>query len=151
MKEKVEKLLGEKIKESGQDHGQYWIKVEAEQIGPVLEKLCKDEKLFDMLTDICGLDNETGEDRFQVIYHILSTQEKKRLRIKIDVPQDSMSVPSVCHIFRGADWLERETYDMYGIRFKDHPDLRRILMHEDFLDYPLRRDFPLRGWREEVD
>ncbi len=150
MEEKIKNLLGSKIIDSGIDRNQYWILVNHKEIIDVVKSLTTgSENLFDMLTDICGVDNSPEVNRFQVVYHLLSTQDKFRLRIKVNVPADTMTVPSIVNVFKGANWLERETYDMYGIRFEGHPDMRRILMHEDFLDFPLRKDFPLRGWREE--
>ncbi len=100
---------------------------------------------FDLLVDICGVDrSEMGlEPRFAVVYHLVSTRHRHRLRLKFPVPEDDPVVPSVTDVWVGADWFERETYDMFGIRFLGHPNLKRILTHEQFEAHPLRKDYPV--------
>ena len=100
---------------------------------------------FDLLIDICGVDYLGNEPRFEVVYHLVSTTTKKRLRLKVPVMIEDLRVPSITSIWKSAGWFEREVYDMYGINFDGHPDLRRILMPYNFKDYPLRKDFPLKG------
>ena len=109
---------------------------------------------FDHMTDICSADYPEDEDRFEVIYHLLSLSHGKRIRLKARVSEGHPSIASVTGIWRGAEFLEREVYDMMGIRFTGHPDLRRILMPEDYTEgYPLRKDFPAegRGWRSQFE
>jgi len=109
---------------------------------------------FDHMTDICSADYPEDEDRFEVIYHLLSLSHGKRIRLKSRVSEGHPSIASVTEIWRGAEFLEREVYDMMGIRFTGHPDLRRILMPEDYTEgYPLRKDFPAegRGWRSQFE
>ena len=99
---------------------------------------------FRQLTDIAGVDYPERENRFDVIYHFLSFKWNVRLRIKTEISENG-SLPSICSIFPAANWFEREAFDMYGIQFTDHPDLRRILTDYGFEGYPLRKDFPLTG------
>ena len=112
------------------------------------------EMAFDHITDICSADYPTDRDRFEVIYHLLSLPHGCRIRVKTRVPEDNPALPSVTGVWRGAEFLEREVFDMMGITFTGHPDLRRILMPEDYAEgYPLRKDFPAegRGWRSQYD
>ena len=96
--------------------------------------------------DGCGLSAyPNAQDRFGVVYVLLSTATGSRLCVKTYVNDPEPSLPSVCPLWKGADWLEREVYDMFGIMFAGHPDLRRILMPEEFTAFPLRKDYPLRG------
>ena len=106
---------------------------------------CKQELDFDYLVDVSSVDNMGEEPRFEVVYELYSLQTHVHLRIKARVSEDSLEVPSVVHLWPTADWHEREVYDMMGISFKNHPDLRRILMWEGYPYYPLRKDFPLAG------
>ncbi len=100
---------------------------------------------FDFLSDLCGVDYMGRAPRFEVVYHLYSLQHRHRLRMKTSPPDDDLTVPSVVSIWKTADWHERECYDLLGITFTDHPDLRRILTPDGFKEYPLRKDFPLRG------
>jgi len=102
---------------------------------------------FVNLIDICGVDYPKREDRFDVVYHLLSPRQNLRIRIKI-ATGEFKPVPSACAVFPGADWFEREAWDMYGILFTDHPDLRRILTDYGFEGHPLRKDFPTTGFVE---
>ena len=112
------------------------------------------EAAFDQLTDICSVDYPEDQLRFEVVYHLHSLPLGQRLRLKARITGDDPTIASVTGIWKGAEFLEREVYDMMGIRFSGHPDLRRILMPEDYAEgYPLRKDFPTegRGWRSEFD
>lgn len=109
---------------------------------------------FDHLTDICAADYPDDFERFEILYQLLSLPHRRRLRIAVRVPEDEPKVASVTGIWKGANFLEREVFDLMGIRFDGHPDLRRILLPEDFDEgYPLRKDFPTegRGWRSRFD
>ena len=109
---------------------------------------------FDQLTDICSVDYPEDQLRFEVVYHLHSLPLRQRLRLKVRLTEDDPTIASVTGIWKGAEFLEREVFDMMGIRFSGHPDLRRILMPEDYAEgYPLRKDFPTegRGWRSEFD
>jgi len=100
---------------------------------------------FDYLVDICGVDRFKKENRFEVIYNIWSEKLKYRIRLRVKVDEKDLQLDSVTSIWKSADWYERETYDMFGIVFLNHPDLRRIYMPEEFEYFPLRKDFPLIG------
>jgi len=103
---------------------------------------------FDMLAELTAVDYlkfPGARDRFGVIYGLLNTESGERVYVKTFLNEPDVSLPSVYSIWRGADWLEREVYDMYGIHFEGHPDLRRILMPEEFTSWPLRKDYPMRG------
>ena len=99
---------------------------------------------FKMLVDLCGVDYPERENRFDVVYNLLSLSHNRRVRVKVETDEDT-PVPSIVGVFSVANWFERETWDMYGIRFSGHPDLRRILTDYGFEGHPLRKDFPLTG------
>ena len=102
---------------------------------------------FDMLADLCGADKGPEEDpRFEVNYHLFSTKHYNRLRLKVLLSEDEPNILSVVTVWKTANWHERETFDMFGIIFENHPDLRRILLPSDFDGHALRKDYPLRGY-----
>jgi NADH-quinone oxidoreductase subunit C len=99
---------------------------------------------FDFLSDVTAVDYlGKKEPRFEVVYHLLSLPRHRRVRIKVAVPEAAPEVDSLVPLWKAADWLEREVWDMFGIRFRGHPDLRRILLYEEFRGYPLRKDYPV--------
>ena len=100
---------------------------------------------YSMLLDLSGGDNFGEEPRFEVVYELLHLERNEHIRFKVAVNEDNLSVPTVSDIWATADWHEREAYDMYGVTFAGHPDLRRILMWEGYPYFPLRKDFPLAG------
>src|SRR6266550_6236498 len=113
-----------------------------------LLQLLKEQGGFDMLVDLTAVDYlryPGARDRFGVIYCLLNTTTGMRLYVKTHLNEPDLTIPSAFPLWKGADWMEREVYDMYGITFSGHPDLRRILMPEEFTSYPLRKDYPLRG------
>ena len=131
--------------EISDDFNQLQISISTNQILDVVDFIKNDEACeFRQITDIAGVDFPDRQKRFDVIYHFLSFKHNSRLRIKIIIGEDE-SIPSITSIFPAANWFEREAFDMYGIQFKDHPDLRRILTDYGFEGYPLRKDFPLSG------
>ena len=101
--------------------------------------------LYSTMTDLFAVDRFGGVPRFEIVYLLNSISLKERVLVKVRL-EDGESVPTVSDLWRAAEWLEREAYDMFGIRFENHPDLRRILMVEDFDGYPLRKDFPTEGY-----
>ena len=102
---------------------------------------------FDFLADLCGVDRGVEEEpRFEVNYHLFSTTKHHRVRLKVVLGEDDIHVPTVSNVWRTADWHERETYDLFGVIFDGHPDLRRILLPDDWQGHALRKDFPLRGY-----
>jgi NADH-quinone oxidoreductase subunit C len=120
----------------------------AERIVEVLAKLRDDPACqLEVLIDICGVDYPARAKRFDVVYHLLSPRKNLRIRVKVQTDEDT-PVPSVIPVFPAANWYEREAYDMYGILFSGHPDLRRLLTDYGFEGYPLRKDFPLSGYKE---
>ena len=100
---------------------------------------------FTLCSDVTGIDWATRKNRFTVVYNIFSLKNNIRLRLKADIDESDCSVDSVSSVWQSANWQERETYDMYGIKFNNHPDLRRMYMPEEFEYHPLRKDFPLMG------
>ena len=110
-------------------------------------RFLKENHQFDLLADLTGGDRGPEEDpRFEVNYHLFSTKHHNRLRLKLLLREDAARVESVTGVWKAADWHERETFDMFGVIFEGHPDLRRILMPSDFDGFALRKDFPLRGY-----
>jgi NADH-quinone oxidoreductase subunit C len=102
---------------------------------------------FDFLADICGVDRGVEEEpRFEVNYHLFSTAKHHRLRLKVLLNEEDVHVPTVTGVWRTANWHERETFDLFGVIFDGHPDLRRILLPDDWQGHALRKDFPLRGY-----
>ena len=105
------------------------------------------ETRFDFLSDICGADRGPEEDpRFEVNYHLFSTTKHHRIRLKVLLSETDVHVPTVTSVWRTANWHERETFDLFGVIFDGHPDLRRILLPDDWQGHALRKDFPLRGY-----
>jgi NADH-quinone oxidoreductase subunit C len=128
--------------------GELTLEVERDQIANVLRYLRDDPHcLFTSLLDICGVDYPGREMRFDVVYHLLSPQLNHRIRLKLPTDADT-PVPSAVGVFPAANWYEREAFDLYGILFSGHPDLRRILTDYGFQGHPLRKDFPLTGFVE---
>ena len=120
------------------------ILADAERLPEVLS-FAKSELAFDYLVDISSLDNYGEDPRFTLVYHLYGYSHRCYLRLKTNVSEEKSEAPTVIGIWRTADWHEREIYDMMGIRFRGHPDLRRILMWEGYPYFPLRKDFPLAG------
>ena len=128
--------------------GELTFTVAVSRIADVLQTLRDDPACrFEVLIDICGVDWPARAARFDVVYHLLSPRLNQRVRIKLETDEDT-AVPSVIDVFPAANWYEREAYDMYGILFTGHPDLRRLLTDYGFQGHPLRKDFPLSGYVE---
>jgi NADH-quinone oxidoreductase subunit C len=141
------KLRG-KVKAFSLPAGQLTLEVEAPDILDVLSFLYDDASCqFWSFIDVCGVDYPERKKRFDVVYHLLSPKQNKRIRIKVQA-DETTQVPSCVSIYPGANWYERETYDLYGVLFSGHPDMRRILTDYGFEGYPLRKDFPLTGFVE---
>ena len=128
--------------------GELTIKAEAKDIVTVVTGLRDDPRcLFCCIIDVTAVDWPERENRFDVVYHLLSPKNNIRVRVKVETDEVT-PVPSIIGVFPGADWFERETYDLYGILFTGHPDMRRILTDYGFEGHPLRKDFPLTGFVE---
>ena len=141
--EKVQARFGAVISHPLEFRGEFTVIVPREKIVEICQFL--KECGFDMLTDLSGVDNYGENPRFEVAYHLYSIAQRCRLRLKVKLDEDEMFLDTVTGVWRTADWHEREAYDMFGIRFRGHPDLKRILMWEGYPHYPLRKDFPLAG------
>jgi NADH-quinone oxidoreductase subunit C len=129
-------------------HGELTIVVAPADIVAVVKQLRDDERCrYVSIIDITAVDWPSREQRFDVVYHFLSPSHNRRIRVKIAVGE-STSVPSIIEVFPGADWFEREVYDLYGVPFAGHPDMRRLLTDYGFEGHPLRKDFPLTGFVE---
>ena len=134
--------------------GELTLQLRREGIVEVCRFLRDDPDLdFDHITDICSVDYPEDEERFEVVYHFYSIRRRQRIRVKARIPEEDCTIDSLTGFWRGANFLEREVYDMMGIRFNHHPDLRRILLTDDFDGFPLRKDFPTegRGWRNTFE
>lgn len=142
--EKVSAAAGKLKVETSEHHNEACIVIEREGALGFFRKLRNQADLdFDMLTDLTAVDFLGREPRFEVVYQFLSLAKNHRLRVKIRVPESDVRVHSLSEIWKSANWLEREAYDMFGVHFDGHPDLRRILMYEEFEGHPLRKDYPV--------
>ncbi|WP_456434318.1 NADH-quinone oxidoreductase subunit C [Thermosulfuriphilus sp.] len=153
LKARLKDRFGEDILEFVEFRGDLTIEISREKQFEILKALKEDPAFgFDMLIDVIGLDNfppPEGGLRFEVLYLLLSTKTNERLRVKVRVPEDDPRLRSVTSIWKAADWPERETYDMFGVVFEGHPNLKRLLMWDEFPAYPLRKDYALEGEGEE--
>jgi NADH-quinone oxidoreductase subunit C len=143
------KLLGAKLQEKIEFRGESTFVILPADLREVA-KFCKDELSFDYLIDISSVDNFGEEPRFEIVYELYSMTLAIHLRLKLRVSEDTGEVATVSDIWPTANWHEREIFDMMGIRFADHPDLRRILMWEGYPYFPLRKEFPLEGLPSEM-
>jgi NADH-quinone oxidoreductase subunit C len=124
--------------------GETSLTVESDEIAR-LSLFCRDQLGFDYLLDLSGADHFGEEPRYEVVYELYSMAKGEWLRLKVKVSEDALDIPTVSTVWSTADWHEREAFDMYGIRFRGHPNLVRILMWEGYPFHPLRKDFPLGG------
>lgn len=134
----------DEILEVYQSTGDTFVRVKPEAIVEVCSYL-KNEQNFIFLTDVFGADRFTSENRFEVIYNMVSLKDQVRLFVKIYLEENNPVANTVTGVWKSANWYEREVYDMFGISFTGHPDMRRIYMPEDYEYYPLRKEFPLLG------
>jgi NADH-quinone oxidoreductase subunit C len=142
--EKLKERFGAKILKTESAHGDESITVARDAAHEILRAL-RDEPdfSFDLLADLTAVDWPERTPRFDVVYQLGSVRQPRRLRVKIGVDASDPAVASAVEIWRAADWLERECFDMFGIRFTGHPDLRRILLYDSFEGHPLRKDYPV--------
>jgi len=143
--ERVAKAFAGVISEPTEFRGEFTVKVSDIQRIPEICSFAKLQLGFDYLVDITSLDNYGDDPRFTLVYHLYGYGHLQYLRLKVDLSEESSEAPTVTGVWRTADWHEREIYDMMGIRFQGHPDLRRIIMWEGYPYFPLRKDFPLAG------
>ena len=151
--EQLREKFGEALLEDAESENGVVVVVNKEKSYPLLEYL-KTELAYSFLVDVTAVDNSNLESelmkynyaRFMVVYQLYTYQgETPRIRVKVPVNEKDLKIRTVTDLWKGANWLERETYDMFGIDFEGHPDLRRILMPDDFEGHPLQKDYPLRG------
>jgi len=149
--EKLQTRFVDAVQEVVEAHGELTVVVSRAQIVEICRFLKDDPGLrFDILMDMAGVDYLGREPRFEVVYHLYSIPHNRRLRLKVRVPEADSVVPTVSAVWSTANWHEREAFDMLGIQFTDHPDLRRIYMPDDYPGHPLRKDFPILGPEVEV-
>lgn len=150
----LKELISQKLKDNfpeahlefSEYRGEFTVKLNKQFIKPITTFLKNDSELeFLLCEDITAVDWASRKNRFTVVYHIFSLKNNFRLVLKADVDELDCSIDTVTSVWKASDWQERECYDMYGIKFNNHPDLRRIYMPEEFEYYPLRKDFPLMG------
>ena len=147
MNEHVSKLQAKfsgSVLEVAEFRGETTVTVKREDIVAICSFL-KKEQGFNFLTDLCGVDYLGKSPRFMVVYHLYNIGAKQRLRLKVPVPENDARVDTVSEVWATANWHERECWDLMGISFNNHPDLRRILMPADWQGHPLRKDYPLQG------
>ena len=148
LRDRVAGASGAAIRDSIITHDELTIVVDGADLLRVMQFLRDDELCaFKILADICGVDHPGREPRFDVVYHLLSMSLNQRIRVKVHADEVT-PVPSITDLYSAAGWFERETWDMYGVMFSGHPDLRRILTDYGFEGHPLRKDFPLSGFVE---
>lgn len=147
LKKTVDQLTGkfsDKIIDIYQSTGDTYVRIEPDSVPEIFSYL-KNDLDYVYLSDLFGADRYTSEDRFEVIYNLISFKTGARLFVKVWLEEENPELESVTKVWPSANWLEREVYDMYGVHFKNHPDLRRMYLPEDFQYYPLRKEFPLLG------
>jgi NADH-quinone oxidoreductase subunit C len=149
--EKIKEIFPEEVLTVSEFRGQVSVTLRKNRIRDIACYLHDDPDLsFDYLIDVCGVDYlGKKEKRFEVVYQLYSIKHRRALRLKAEVSEEDPTIDSVTAVWVGANWHERETFDLYGIKFKGHPDLRRILLPEDWEGHPLRKDYPVQGPAKE--
>lgn len=142
--EELKTQFPDKVLEVYQSSGDTFIRIDSDALIEISEFL-KNDLHYLMLTDLFGIDRYTSEERFEVVYNLISLRHQQRLFVKVRCEEENPELESVTGVWRSANWKEREVYDMFGIVFRNHPDLRRIYLPEDFEYFPLRKEFPLLG------
>ncbi|MBN2384797.1 NADH-quinone oxidoreductase subunit D [bacterium] len=147
--ERLKKSFADKVLSLENERGDDTAVISKEILVPVIELLKTDPDLdFDLLADLCGVDYLGRAERFEVVYNLYSIKKKHRIRLRVPVQESDGSIPTVQHMYRAANWAEREVYDLFGLRFEGHPDLRRILTHDEFQGHALRKDYPVERGQE---
>jgi len=141
---KLKERFADALLEAKEFRGEVTVTVKKESILEVL-KCLRDDLRYNFLTDVTAVDYLGQEPRFMVVYHLMSIPNKDRIRIKAPLAEADCSIDSATALWNSANWLERETYDLMGVRFNNHPNLVRILMTDDWVGHPLRKDCPLQG------
>jgi NADH-quinone oxidoreductase subunit C len=148
---KIRERFADQIVGFGEHAGQKWIEVRRERIVDVL-RAARDEAGFDVLTDLTAVDhlNRGAPERFCVVYNLYSLRDNDRARVKAWVPEGDPAIDSAVPVWKAAGWAEREVWDLFGIVFRNHPGLKRILLPESYVGHPLRKDYPLTGRGERM-
>lgn len=142
--ERLKEAFGDAVLETHAYLGNETAVVARERIAEVIRFLRDTPGLeFNFMMDLAGADYPGRAERFEVIYHLYSLRNKKRVRIKVRCPEPDPVVPTITSLYKAANWFEREAYDMFGIKFSGHPNLKRLLMFEEFEGWPLRKDYPV--------
>ena len=144
----LQEKFGEQVLSTVEFRGEHTVVVALGALREVMEH-CRTELAYEMLIDVCSLDHMGEEPRYEMVYELATVNDSKHLRVRSKVSEDE-EVPTMVDLWSTADWHEREVWDMMGIRFAEHPDLRRILMWEGYPFHPLRKDFPLAGKPSEM-
>jgi len=148
----IQEKLGQKVLETHAFRGDETVVLAREQLRESFRLFKEDPRLgLNFLSDITAVDYwRKKEPRFEVVYHLVSLKGRQRLRVKVRVPETDLTIDSLTPLWPGANWMEREVWDLFGIRFLGHPDLRRILLYEEFQGHPLRKDYPVNLWQPLV-
>jgi NADH-quinone oxidoreductase subunit C len=141
----------DKIKDVSSLFGDEIISIDKDSLLEIAEFLKKKPYEFTMLLDLTCVDYPPEAQRFEMVYHLFSISNNKRIRLKTRLSEDSLSIDSLTPLWKNANWLEREVFDMFGIEFLNHPDLRRLFMYDEFEGYPLRKDYPLRKEQPKIN
>jgi NADH-quinone oxidoreductase subunit C len=148
--EDLKQKFSDSILEISEQFGDDIIRIKKEALLDVLNFLKNDPYAFSMLLDLTCVDYLGEKERFEMVYHLFSLSHKLRLRFKTRLSEDDGKIDSLTSIFKNANWLEREAYDMFGVHFEGHPYLRRLFMYEGFEGHPLRKDYPLRKHQPKI-
>jgi NADH-quinone oxidoreductase subunit C len=142
--EELKRKFPDKIEETLSLPGEETLLIERDSLLALLKTLKMKPYEFNLLLDLTCVDYQGREPRYEMVYHVFSLPHNRRLRIKTSLSENDLSVDSLASLWKNANWLEREVYDMFGVHFKGHPDLQRIFMYDGFEGHPLRKDYPLR-------
>lgn len=148
----LQEKFSSEILASHQEKGDLTIIIRKDRCHDLLRFLKEEPEFhFEMMVDLCGVDYlNTGEKpRFEVVYHLYSLSQNHRLRVRMKVPEEDMKVPTVTDLWKGADWFEREAWEMFGFEFTGHPNLKHLLLYDGFEGHPLRKDYPI-GKRQKI-
>lgn len=148
--EDLQQKFSDSILEISEQFGDDIIRIKKEALLDILNFLKEDPNAFTMLLDLTCVDYMGEKERFEMVYHLFSLSHKLRLRFKTRLSEDDCKIDSLTPIFKNANWLEREAYDMFGVHFEGHPYLRRLFMYEGFEGHPLRKDYPLRKHQPKI-
>jgi NADH-quinone oxidoreductase subunit C len=142
----VPEALQSLVTASKEQHGETTVEVAPENLIAALG-IIRNEMQYERLSTVTAVDHYPASPRFEVVYHLHSISKNERLRLKCRLSGDSPEIDSATAVWRSANWYEREVFDLFGIRFRNHPDLRRIMMPDDWEGHPLRKDFPVTGYK----